>query len=216
MFTGIVEGVGVVAASRSAAGGAGGRRVTIDAGAIADGVVEGASIAVDGVCLTVCGIEGARLDFDVVSETLERSTLGRRRTGDRVNLERSLRVGDRLDGHFVQGHVDGMARVTRREVSQREWVLWFAPSADVADYMIPKGSVAINGISLTIAAVGDGEFSVAFIPTTLARTNISDLKVGDEVNIESDIVTRTIIHTLRGLTGGEGLTEAKLREHGYL
>jgi len=195
---------------------AGGRRLTIDAGPVADGAVEGASVAVDGVCLTVCALNGSRLDFDVITETLERSTLGRRRIGDRVNLERSLRVGDRLDGHFVQGHIDGTARVVRREVSQREWVLWFEASGDVRDYIIPKGSVAINGVSLTIASVAADEFSVAFIPTTLARTNIGELKIGDQVNIESDILVRTIIHALRGMTGGEGLTEAKLREHGFL
>jgi len=201
--------------------------MTIDAGPLAEDASEGASVAVDGVCLTVCGIEGSCLDFDVITETLSRSTLGRRRVNDRVNLERSLRAGDRIDGHFVQGHVEGTAKVARRKVSDGQWVLWFQPAAEVIRYMIPKGSVAVSGVSLTIAAVQDSEFSVALIPTTLSRTTLIDLRVGDMVNVESDILARTIVHALEGIgqTAGltltdvplvKGLTEAKLREHGYL
>ena len=194
----------------------GGQRMTIDAGPLAEDTGEGASVAVDGVCLTVCGIEGSCLDFDVITETLSRSTLGRRRANDRVNLERSLRAGDRIDGHFVQGHVEGTAKVTRREVSDREWVLWFQPTAELIRYLIPKGSVAVSGVSLTIAVVKDSEFSVALIPTTLSRTTLIDLRVGDMVNIESDILARTLVHALAGMGQTTGLTEAKLREHGYL
>ena len=213
MFTGIIENVGTLAATSRRAGG---RRWTIDVGPLAEGVVEGASVAVDGVCLTVCGIDGTRLDFDVIAETLERSTLGRRRIGDRLNLERALRVGDRLDGHFVQGHIDGTARMTRREAADQQCVLWFSPAGEAANCIIPKGSVAINGVSLTIASAAAGEFSVALIPTTLAHTNIAELKVGDTVNVESDILARTVIHTLGTLTQHGGLSESKLREHGYL
>ncbi|MHC4236581.1 MAG: riboflavin synthase [Planctomycetota bacterium] len=213
MFTGIVECMGRVVSVGQVAGG---RRLTIEAGPVADDTATGASIAVDGVCLTVCGMDGSCLDFDVITETLSRTTLGRRRVNERVNLERSLRAGDRIDGHFVQGHVDGTAQVTRRQVSEREWVLWFKPTAQLVRYMLPKGSVAINGISLTIAAVQSGEFSVALIPTTVSRTTMGDLKVGDVVNVESDILARTIVHALEGMAPGAGLTEAKLAEHGYL
>jgi riboflavin synthase len=213
VFTGIVEYAGVVTATRDTPGG---RRLTVDAGAVAEGLTLGASVALDGVCLTVSSIDGSLLTFDVITETLHRSTLGRLRVNDRVNLERSLRIGDRLDGHFVQGHIDGKATVSRRQVSPREWVLWFEPPADVLRYIVPKGSVAINGVSLTIAAIQRSEFSVALIPTTVERTTLEDLKVGDEVNVETDVLVRTVVHTLGELRGGGDLTEAKLREHGFL
>ncbi len=213
MFTGIVEHAGSITAVRETPGG---RRLAVDAGPVARNAAEGASIAVDGVCLTICGIRGSQLEFDVIAETLARSTLGQRRVNDRVNLERALRVGDRLDGHFVQGHVDGKAVHTRRQVSEREWVLWFRPEADVVRYVIPKGSVAISGVSLTVAAVDAPEFSVALIPTTLDRTTLPDLAIGDETNLETDILARTVVHTLGGMSLPGELTEAKLREHGYL
>ena len=192
-----------------------GKRLSVDAGPAAQGAIQGSSLAVDGVCLTVCGIDGARLDFDVIAETLGRSTLGRLQVGQRVNLERPLRADGRIDGHFVQGHVDGTARVTRREASRRQWVLWFQPPAELVRFMIPKGSVAVSGISLTIASVHDAQFSVALIPTTLAHTTLGDLNVGDLVNVESDLLARTVVHALGGLNQSAGLTEDKLRAQGY-
>ena len=213
MFAGIVEGTGLVRGVRDTPGG---QRLTVDAGPLADGVVVGASVAVDGVCLTVSGLDGPRLDFDVITETLDRSTLGSLGVNGRVNLERSLRVGERIDGHFVQGHVDGVAAVSRRQASTAELVLWFQPASQVMRYVVPKGSVAVGGVSLTVASVEAAEFSVACIPTTLARTTLGDLNVGDRVNIETDILVRTIVHALNGIGAAGGLTEAKLREHGFL
>ncbi len=213
MFAGIVEGTGLVRGVRETPGG---RRLTVDAGPLADGVAVGASVAVDGVCLTVSDLDGPRLDFDVITETLDRSTLGSLGVNGRVNLERSLRVGERIDGHFVQGHVDGVAAVSRRQASAGEWVLWFRPASQVMRYIVPKGSVAVSGVSLTVASVEAAEFSVACIPTTLARTTLGDLNVGDRVNIETDILVRTIVHALNGIGAAGGLTEAKLREHGFL
>ena len=213
MFAGIVEGTGLVRGVRETPGG---RRLTVDAGPLADGVAVGASVAVDGVCLTVSDLDGPRLDFDVITETLDRSTLGSLGVNGRVNLERSLRVGERIDGHFVQGHVDGVATVSRRQASAGELVLWFRPASQVMRYIVPKGSVAVSGVSLTVASVEAAEFSVACIPTTLARTTLGDLNVGDRVNIETDILVRTIVHALNGIGAAGGLTEAKLREHGFL
>lgn len=181
---------------------------------MADECSLGASLSVSGVCLTVAGAAGSTLEFDVITETLETSTLGSKRVGDRVNLERSLKVGDRFDGHFVQGHVDGRAMVTRVQASPREYVIWLHPDTPLTPYIIPKGSIAIDGVSLTIAAVEAGEFSVAFIPTTLQRTTLSSLGARDVVNIETDVIARTIIHRLTEMSGPTGLTMNTLREAG--
>ncbi len=213
MFSGIVETIGTVQAVRDVAGG---RRLTVDCGLVADDAVAGASIAINGACLTVCLIDKPRLEFDVISETLAKSTLGRIRVGDRVNLERSLKVGDRIDGHFVQGHVDATAALSRRRVSQSEHVLWFRVPQEVAGHIIPKGSIAISGVSLTIAEVKQSEFSVALIPTTLESTILGGLREGDPVNIETDILVRTILHTLHGLQRAGGITASALKDQGYL
>lgn len=212
MFTGIVETTGVIKRTTPCAGG---RTLSVDAGVVAGDAALGASIAVNGVCLTVASIDGAVLGFDVISETLDRTRLGRLAVGDRVNLERSLTPASRIDGHLVQGHVDGTAVIVRKIVSAAEWVLWLRPTDTVAPYIIPKGSVAIDGISLTIAAVQADQFSVAIIPTTLERTTLADRKEGDTVNIESDIIARTVVHRLNLMKGGGGLTLDKLREQGF-
>jgi len=218
MFTGIVECTGTVLSSR---GTSAGLRLAVDAGSVADGIQPGASVCVDGVCLTVTERSDCRLEFDVTRETLDRSTLGRLRAGNRVNLERSLRAGDRIDGHFVQGHVDGLARIIRRQTGDEGDVLWLEPPEELRPYLIPKGSVALAGISLTIAALRDGQFSVALIPTTLERTTLGRVKVGDELNVETDVLVRAVVHTLRQTAGTSAqhfgaLSEAKLREYGYL
>lgn len=213
MFAGIVEHAGTVAAVRNTAGG---RRLSIEAGPVAEGVREGASIAVDGVCLTIAAARGQVLEFDVIAETLRRSTLERLQVGHRVNLERSLRAGDRVDGHFVQGHIDAVAVVSRRQAGEREWMLWFRTSPETSRYIIPKGSIAVSGVSLTVASAEGEEFAIALIPTTLARTTLVDLKEGEAVNIETDILARTVVHTLERMNASAGgITEAMLREHGY-
>jgi riboflavin synthase len=213
MFTGIVETTGSIVRTAPVAGG---RKLCVDAGQIASDAVHGASIAINGVCLTVTGVAGTQVDFDVIKETLERTNLGRLRAGDRVNLERSLRPDSRLDGHFVQGHIDGVGEVTRRIDTPREFVLWVRGDEGVRQFLIPKGSVTIDGISLTIAAVEADQFSVAIIPTTLERTNLRERKVGDRVNLESDIIARTVVHHLRQIRDTGSLTLEALREHGYL
>ncbi len=213
MFTGIVELSGTVRDTRVVAGG---RRFNVDAGSIARECKNGDSVCVQGVCLTVAAVKGESLEFDVITETLQRTTLGRKRVGDRVNLEQSLKVGDRLDGHFVQGHVDGTAAVTEVRHSDREYVIGLRPDGHLKPYIVPKGSVAIDGVSMTIAEVRDGDFTVALIPTTLERTTLSTLAVGDLVNIESDIIARTIVHQLMQMTEAGGLPMRAVQKAGLV
>ncbi len=213
MFTGIIERMGTIVSATPVAGG---RRLRVDVGPVAQDCSLGASIAVSGVCLTVAQLDGQTVDFDVITETLDRTVLGSKGAGDRVNLERSLRAGDRLDGHFVQGHVDGTATVDRIISSPRESVIWLEPEEALRAYMIPKGSVAIDGVSLTIAAVERGRFSVALIPTTLDVTTLAAMKKGDRVNVESDILARTIVHHLQAMGASGGLTLEALQRAGFV
>jgi len=157
----------------------------------------GASVAVNGVCLTIAEHRDKAAGFDVIPETLRRTNLGRLAPGGRVNLERSLRVGDRSDGHFVQGHVDGTGRVVAIDRAAGEWLLWTATPDNLRPYIVEKGSITIDGVSLTIAAVKPDRFAVALIPTTLERTTLGALAVGGRVNLETDILARTVAHWLR-------------------
>lgn len=215
MFTGIVSTTGRV---RSILKGSSGARLLIDAPALPRPIQHGASVAVNGVCLTVVDADETTIQFDAVPETLERSTLGRLQPGQRVNLEPSLRVGDPVDGHMVQGHVDGTAIVTdiSRDAPGDIWT--FTPQPELMPYLIPKGSVAVDGVSLTIARVTESTFSVALIPTTLELTTLGDLHRGDTVNIETDILARTVVHTLQNQQFGilkPALTVDYLRENGW-
>ena len=192
MFSGIIErSIRVIGVSQGPAF----RRLTLtnpwtDA-------VDGESIAVNGVCLTVAQQQPGELGFDVVKETLARTNLGLLKEGDLVHVERSLRVGDRISGHFVQGHVDGTARLEEQgSLGGDEWRLVLECQPDVAKYLIPKGSVAIDGVSLTIAAVNGNRFEVALIPTTLQITALGRRPVGWPFNIEADILTKTIVTVL--------------------
>jgi riboflavin synthase len=212
VFTGIIETMGRVVELTPGAGGA---RLRVDAGPAAQGARPGASVAVNGVCLTITHAASAELSFDIIKESLRRSTLERLRAGAPVNLERALVAGGRLDGHFVQGHVDGQARLVRRTESGGECRLWFEPEAELLRYVVPKGSVAVDGVSLTVAEVKNAHFSVALIPTTLATTTLGGLRAGEAVNLETDILVRTIAHLLANLSDAGGLTLAKLREYGF-
>ena len=215
MFTGIIQAVGVVRSMRPRPAGA---RLEVDAPDIERPIPDGASICVSGVCLTVVASDSKILFFDVVPETLNRSTLGSLQAGKRVNLEPSLRADGRLDGHIVQGHVDGQARVRRIERSAGGRVWTFTADADLVPFIIPAGSIAVDGVSLTVAKVEGSTFSVALIPVTLERTTLGELRVGDAVNIETDIIARTVVATL-GRMSGEGeagpLTVDMLREQGW-
>ncbi len=212
MFTGIVETTGQILSSQNVEGG---KRLRIKAGALAEGVTLGASVCVNGVCLTATANSREEITFDVIHETLTKTTLGAKQVGDRVNLERSLSVGDRIDGHFVQGHIDGTAVIKKVQSTARDFVLWLRPQDTIAKYMIPKGSVAVDGVSLTIAEMRDSAFSVALIPTTLEHTTLSLLREGDLVNIESDMLARTIVHYLEGIEKNGGLSLQTLRQAGF-
>ena len=159
-------------------------------------VRHGESVAINGVCLTVAEIDGRTLAFDVIAETLLKTNLGRLKSSDLVNLERSMRVGDRIDGHFVQGHVDGTARIVEINRNADDVRIAAESPPELARYLIAKGSVCLDGTSLTIAKVDGQRFEVALIPTTLALTTLADAEVGWPLNLEADIFTKTIVSTL--------------------
>ena len=216
MFTGIVAHVGTVRSARTTPSGA---RLEIELGPLAAGLAEGDSVAVNGACLTAVDIRGQAAGFDVVAETLKRTTLGRLAAGARVNLERALRLDGRLDGHLVQGHVDAQAELVR--VSGREkgqWVMEFSASPELTRAMVPKGSVALDGVSLTLTQAQDGRFAVSIIPATLERTTLGSLQPGQAVNVETDIIGKYVLRYLGAMSsaGSEGrLTLQKLRDAGF-
>jgi len=189
MFTGIIETVGdvveILARGETT-------RLTLDAPAIAAGVRVGDSVSVNGACLTLVAAEAGRLCFEAVRETLERTALGELRVGSRVNLERALRADARLDGHIVQGHVDEAGRVRELRRRGEDVQLFVACSSDFADCLVPKGSVAIEGVSLTVVGVGDDGFDVALIPHTLAVTTLASLRGGERVNLEADVLGKYV------------------------
>ena len=206
MFTGIVEHVGqLVSVER----GADLTRFRIDLGPVAEGVGLGDSIAVSGCCLTVTGNEGSIFSFEAIAETLSKTRLGGVETGGRVNLERAMGAGARFDGHIVQGHVDGTGRVRRFERAGAEGndvELHIECDAELAGQLVDKGSVTIDGVSLTVVAVVPDGFHVALIPHTLGITTLADLKEGDAVNLEVDVfgkyVKTYLDRVLPGLVAG--------------
>jgi len=214
MFTGIIRHVGSIVHVRASSGG---RRLTIDVGPLAEDLAAGDSVAVSGACLTVVGLARMAADFDVIGETLARSTLGQRKPGDPVNLERPVSAGGLLDGHIVQGHVDGVAEV--RSVRRgAERVVELAAETQLTDLMVPKGSVAVDGVSLTLVDVAERRFSVALIPATLAETTLGGLGAGALVNVETDVIGKYVLRYLRQMTpaGAAGVTLDKLKKAGFV
>jgi riboflavin synthase len=195
MFTGLVETLGHV--THFAPEGAG-ARLALAVPLFVDGVHLGDSIAVNGTCLTVIDIAGDVLSFQLAPETLRKTNLGRLHPGDGVNLERSLRVGDRLGGHWVQGHVDGQGRLRERRPDGDWEMFWFDCPRELTRLMVPKGSLAIDGISLTLVNVTEDSFSVALIPHTLSVTTLGKLKPGAPVNLETDILAKHVEKLLAG------------------
>jgi riboflavin synthase len=214
MFTGIVQHVGAIGRIAATADG---KRLAIDVGPLKERLAVGDSLAVNGACLTVAAIGADLLEFDVVSETLSRTTLGELRAGQKVNLEPSLRLDDALDGHLVQGHVDGVAELRRIDRS-RGLLMEFEARRELTVQMVPKGSVTINGVSLTLAEAGDRSFAVALIPTTLQQTTLGELRVASKVNIETDVIGKYVLKylgQLAGAAGQGGLTLDKLHQAGF-
>jgi riboflavin synthase len=189
MFTGIVREVGLVA---SMTGDAGGVRLEIEAPETARTTAIGDSIALNGVCLTAVAVVDGRIAFDAVPETLARTSLEHLELGARVNIEPSLRVGDQLGGHNVQGHVDGVGRVRRVEPEGEGRRLTIDAPPDLLRYVVEKGSIAVEGTSLTVAAVDDAGFAVALIPHTLTATTLGELEPGDPVNLETDVLAKYV------------------------
>ena len=187
MFTGIVEALAKVHAVQRTGRGA---RLFLKAGRLAKGLRAGDSLCVDGVCLTVSGRKNSLSTFDLSSETLRVTTLGRLKQGEKVNLERPLKVGDRLGGHLVQGHVDGMGRIRGRRKEGRGLFLEISCPSFLNRYVVPKGSIAVDGVSLTIARKSKNRFSVFLIPETLKRTTLGQRQLGDQVNLEGDLLAK--------------------------
>ena len=189
MFTGLVEALGTV---RQLLPVEAGRELVIAAPGIARDLICGESVAVNGTCLTVVDANTETCRFQVGPETLQRTNLGQLQSGDRVNLERSLRLGDRLGGHLVQGHIDGTGRISRR-LADGDWVtMWFQCAPELTAQMVPKGSIAVDGISLTLVEVTKEEFSVALIPHTLTLTTLGFKGPGDTVNLETDLLAKYV------------------------
>jgi len=196
MFSGIIQSVGKIASMDPYGGDV---RLVVDAGGLGvDGIALGDSIAVAGVCLTVVEIVATRLAFDVSNETLSRTSLGALQPGSGVNLEKALRLADRLDGHLVSGHVDGVGRVLGIEPDARSQRWTFEVPAELAKYIAAKGSVCIDGTSLTVNETDGARFGVNLIPHTIAVTTFKDRRVGDAVNIEVDLIARYVERLLRG------------------
>ena len=189
MFTGIIEGLGTITAITPAGQGS---RLAITADFDLDGTRIGDSIAVNGACLTAVSLQDRRFTVDVSPETLQRSVLGRIKIGDRVNLERALRLSDRLDGHLVSGHVDGMGIVKKRKNLANAIIITYTVPPRLARYMIEKGSVAVDGTSLTINRCDQSSFDVSIIPHTAGLTTIGLKKVGAAVNIETDMIGKYV------------------------
>lgn len=213
MFTGLIETIGIVKTARFSGDS---MVLNIDLGKLADEVKTGDSIAINGACLTISRLQGSLASFDVSAETLAKSTLGKLKPSSEVNVERSLKANDRFGGHFVLGHVDGTATIDAIDKKGEFANIKFAAKADLLDAIIAKGSVAIDGISLTIATVDQNCFGVSVIPETLKRTTLGKAKIGDCVNIETDIIVKTIKKQLDEiLPKKQGLTAEKLRQLGY-
>lgn len=213
MFTGLIETICTVKSVRRSAES---MVLTIDLGDLANESKTGDSIAINGACLTIAKLQGSLAGFDVSAETLAKSTLGKLKPSSEVNVERSLKASDRFGGHFVLGHIDGTATVDAIDKSGEFANIKFAAKAELLEAIVVKGSVAVDGISLTIATVDIKSFSVSVIPETMKRTTLGKAKIGDFVNIETDIIVKTIKRQLDEiLPKKQGLTAEKLRQLGY-
>ncbi len=188
MFTGIIEGLGIIkkfdknTKTRSAV------KMQVDLGKLAKGLKAGHSVAINGVCLTVTKISKNHAEFEMIGETIKKTDLDALELGDKVNIERSLKVGERMEGHFVLGHIDDIGKIIKIEKKPTEIKFWIELPKDLARYVVKKGSIAIDGISLTLVDVIKNKISVCIIPHTMKITNLGSKKIGDKVNIETDVL----------------------------
>ncbi len=211
MFTGIVEEMGTVKSLRRDAGAA---RLMISASAVLGGTVLGDSVCVNGVCLTAIDVTKNGFSADVAVETLKVTNLGNLRTGEKVNLERALQLSARIGGHLVSGHVDGVGRIREKREEGNGWRIFIDAPEDVLRYVIKKGSIAVDGISLTVADVDKAGFSIAMIPHTAQLTTLGFKNPGDSVNLESDIIGKYVERLLSGRIDG-GVDLEFLKGHGF-
>ena len=207
MFTGIVEELGRVALVKFG-------RLVISASRVLEGMEPGGSLNINGACLTVTSLDDGSFSVDVMPETLKRTSLGRLAIGDEVNLERPLALGGRLGGHLVQGHVDATGRVASARCHQEATLLEFEAPAEVMPYIVEKGFIAVDGISLTVTARGEGSFRVSVVDFTRRHTNLGKRRPGDLVNLEVDIIAKYVAQLTQSVQ--PAITVDFLREHGFL
>ncbi|MEM7577659.1 MAG: riboflavin synthase [Planctomycetota bacterium] len=223
MFTGLVQHVGTIDAIEDSPAGKRWWVVIRDWWPCGQrGIVEGDSICVSGVCLTVAAIAGGadcrRLAFDVIPETLAKSSLGGRGVGGAVNLEPAVTADQPMGGHFMQGHVDGVGEVIAVQDDPADWRVSIKVPGGFEAWLVPKGSIAVDGVSLTLAEVNADTFEIALIPTTLEHTTLDELEVGSRVNLEGDVVVKSVVANLARITGGEkakGVSAATLLAAGF-
>lgn len=213
MFTGIVEELGSIASHEKHSGGA---KMRISARVVTGGTSDGDSIAVNGVCLTALEVSAEGFSADVSQETLDRSTLGRLKTGSPVNLERAVTPSTRLGGHIVQGHVDGRGEFLSAIQNGDFWTVRIGYPPEMVQYFVYKGSVSVEGISLTIASLTDNYFEIAVIPKTWELTNLSSLKPGDAINLEADVIAKYVERIMTYGKRDEGITMDKLKKAGFI
>lgn len=213
MFTGIIEEVGKLKSIKRE-----GETITLEVNApfVSRDIALGSSVAVSGVCLTVVGVKGDIFVAEMMEETAKKTKLSFLRPGELLNLERSLKLSSRLDGHIVQGHVEGVGIISRVVGDKRTKVMWIKTEEEVFRYIVPKGSVAVDGVSLTVIEMEGSTFSVGLIPATLESTTLGKSREGDQVNIETDILGRYIERFLHSDKEASSLTWEKLSRYGWL
>lgn len=193
MFTGIVEGLGKIVKFDKQTGNRSAAKMKVSLGKLANGLRIGDSVSINGVCLTAVRIEKYIVEFEMVGETIKKTNLGFLDSGDKVNIERSLKIGDRLEGHFVLGHVDGVGIITKIEKQTNQIKLWIKLPKELSRYVAQKGSITIDGISLTVVDKIKNIFSISIIPHTMKITNLALKKIGNKVNIETDVLGKYIL-----------------------
>ena len=215
MFTGIIEELGQIAALERGADGA---KIKISARVVTSETNEGDSISVNGVCLTALDVKAESFTADVSQETLDKSTLGSLKTGTKVNLERAVTPSTRLGGHIVQGHVDSRGKFISATQSGDFWTVRISFPKEIGQYLVYKGSISVEGISLTIAELAKDYFEIAVIPKTWELTNLSSLKAGDEVNLEADVIAKYVERILLygRVAESENITIEKLSKLGFV
>jgi len=206
VFTGIVEEIGKIISARPG-------NLTVAAGKVLEGIEEGASMAVNGVCLTVTSFNNKSFSVEVMPETLDKTNLGMLKAGDGVNLERTLSLGGRLGGHLVQGHIDGTGKITAITPEGDALLMKFETDPEIMRYIVPKGFIAVDGISLTVTAREARTFDVSIVDFTRRHTTLGDKKAGDTVNLEVDIIGKYVAEFVRPQSAG--ITAAFLQEHGF-